>query len=174
MNTGIKTHELVVIRVFGAPVEEVWRAWIDPAMVKQWWGPLGFTCPLARMDFLEGGSSLVCMRSPDGQDLYNTWTYRKIVPHERFEYTLKFTDQDGKAFDPAEIGLPAGIPREVYNVNLFRDLGNGQTELTVKEYGYTTEAAAELSRQGLEQCLDKMAAIWQRYGNGNKRRAVYR
>jgi hypothetical protein len=29
--------------------------------------------------------------------------------------------------------------------------------MTVTEYGYTTEEACDLSRAGMEQCLDKMA-----------------
>ena len=65
----------------------------------QWWGPEGFTCPVAKMDFREGGTSLVCMRAPKefgGQDMYNTWSYRKIVPLERIEYILNFTDKDGE------------------------------------------------------------------------------
>lgn len=56
-----------------------------------------FTSPLAKMDFREGGVSLVCMRAPKefgGFDMYNTWTYTKIVPHERIEFTLNFSDKD--------------------------------------------------------------------------------
>ena len=163
MNTEPKKRDNVVIRVFDAPAEPVWKAWVDPELVMQWWGPTGFTCPLAEMDFREGGKSLVCMRAPiefGGQDLYNTWTYEKIVPMERFEYILRFTDKDGKAFDPAAMGMPAGIPKEVRNVNTFKAQGEDKTELTVAEYGYTTDEAASLSKQGLEQCLDKMAVIF--------------
>ncbi len=77
-----KKRNVVLTRVFEAPLEEVWRAWVESGMVRQWWGPAGFTCTLAEMDFREGGTSLVGMRAPaefGGQDLYNTWTYRKIV-----------------------------------------------------------------------------------------------
>ena len=158
-----KKRDVVVTRVFDAPIELVWKAWSDPAHVMQWWGPTGFTCPLARMDFREGGTSLVCMRAPKefgGQDMYNTWTYQKIVPLQRFEYIFNFTDKDGKVFEPAEMGMPAGIPKDVRHAVLFKDLGNGRTEMTVTEYGYTTDDVVELSKAGLEQCLDKMAAIF--------------
>src|SRR5215217_4010218 len=73
-------RDLVVNRVFDAPIEQVWHAWTDPEHVMSWWGPTGFTSPIARMDFREGGTSLVCMRSPERHDLYNTWTYREILP----------------------------------------------------------------------------------------------
>jgi uncharacterized protein YndB with AHSA1/START domain len=163
MSTEPKQRNVVVTRVFDAPVEQVWKAWSDPEMVKQWWGPTGFACPLAEMDYREGGVSLVCMRAPKefgGQDMYNTWTYEEIVPMKRLVYILRFTDKDGKAFDPAEMGMPPGIPKQVRNVNTFKAKGDNKTEMTITEYGYTTDEAVNLSKQGLEQCLDKMAAIF--------------
>jgi uncharacterized protein YndB with AHSA1/START domain len=84
-NDNVKTRNVVVTRVFDAPVEQVWRAWTDPQQVMRWWGPAGFTSPVAKMDVREGGTSLVCMRAPSelgGQDIYNTWTYHKIIPNE--------------------------------------------------------------------------------------------
>ena len=163
MTTETKQRNVEVTRVFDAPVEQVWQAWSEPEQVKRWWGPTGFTCPLAEMDFRVGGTSLVCMRAPaefGGQDMYNTWTYVDIVPGQRLEYILKFSDAQGQSIDPAEVGVPAGVPREVRNVNLFRDLGNGQTELAITEYGYATDQAHDLSKMGMEQCLDKMAAMF--------------
>jgi uncharacterized protein YndB with AHSA1/START domain len=155
-NPGEKN--MVVTRVFDAPVEEVWKAWCDPERVMRWWGPAGFTAPVARMDFREGGTSLVCMRSPEGHDLYNTWTYRKIVPLRRIEFVQRFSDENGDPLDPAPLGLPPGIPREVPHVVTFETAGDGKTELTVTEYGYGSDEIVEVSRAGMQQCLDKMAA----------------
>jgi hypothetical protein len=42
----------------------------------------------------------------------------------------------------------------------FKAVGEGRTEMTVTEHGYTTEQARDLSKAGMEQCLDKMAAIF--------------
>jgi uncharacterized protein YndB with AHSA1/START domain len=158
MSTEPMTRDLVVTRQFDAPVEQVWKAWSDPEQVMRWWGPNGFTTPLARMDFREGGSSLVCMRSPDGQDLYNTWTYRKIVPLEQIEFILNFADENGNRFDPTTLGMPPGIPRDVRHVITFKAVGDNRTEMTVTEYGYTSDQVVEISKAGLEECLDKMAA----------------
>lgn len=129
----------------------------------RWWGPTGFTCPVAKMDFREGGTSLVCMRAPKalgGQDFYNTWSYEKIVPMKRFAYILRFADQDGKMMDPANQGLPPEMPKEVRHEVTFNELGNGKTEVTVTEYGWMVGQLMEMSKMGLEQCLDKMAAVF--------------
>jgi uncharacterized protein YndB with AHSA1/START domain len=155
--TGAK-RDLVVTRVFDAPVEQVWRAWTDPGRVMRWWGPTGFTAPLARMDVREGCTSLVCMRSPEGQDFYNTWTYREVAPLRRLEFVQNFADEDGNTIDPAALGLPPGIPRDVRHVVTFEAVGDAKTQMTVTEYGYTSDRVVEISRAGLEQCLDKMAA----------------
>lgn len=160
---GTETFEVVVTRVLDAPVEEVWQAWSDPAYVTRWWGPKGFTSPSAEMNFRVGGVSLVCMRAPaeyGGQDMYNAWTYSKIVPHERIEFVSNFADNDGKHLDPAMMGLPEGIPYTVPHEITFEATREGGTQMTVTERGYTTEEARDLSRAGMEQCLDKMAAIF--------------
>jgi uncharacterized protein YndB with AHSA1/START domain len=161
MTDNVKKRDVVVTRVFDAPVEQVWKAWSDSDQVMRWWGPTGFTAPLARMDFREGGTSLVCMRAPKefgGQDLYNTWTYRKIVPMQQIEFIQNFADEQGNKINPVTVGLPSDLPQDVRNVVSFKAVGNNQTEMTVTEYGYTSDQVFDLSKAGLEQCLDKMAA----------------
>jgi uncharacterized protein YndB with AHSA1/START domain len=162
-NDNTETFEVVVTRELEAPVEEVWKAWSDPEYVTRWWGPAGFTSPSAEMDFRVGGASLVCMRAPaefGGQDMYNTWTYTRIDPHDRIDFISNFADEDGTHLNPADLGVPEGVPHDVLHVITFKGAGGGGTEITVTEYGYTTEEARNLSKVGMEQCVDKMAAIF--------------
>jgi len=157
------TLDVFAIRVFDVPVEQAWKAWSEPTYVRRWWGPAGFTCPLARLDFREGGTSLVCMRAPremGGQDMYNTWTYTTIRPNERLEFVLKFSDEDGRPVDPTASGAPPGVPTEVRHVISFTPLDEHTTQMTVTEHGYTSAQVVEVSKAGLEQCLDKMVAIF--------------
>lgn len=154
-------HNMVITRVFDAPVERVWKTWSDSDEVKKWWGPAGFTCPVAEIDFREGGTSLVCMRAPQeygGQDFYNLWTYQKIVPMQQIEFIQYFADKDRNKVAPAEVGLPPEIPFEVRHVITFKVLSDKKTELAITEYGYPSEQLVEISRAGMNQCLDKMAA----------------
>lgn len=156
-----KTFDVVVTRVFDAPVEQVWRAWSESEQVMRWWGPTGFTSPMAKMDFRVGGKSLVCMRAPKefgGQDMFNTWTYQKIDSLQRIEFIVNFSDKDGNKLNPAKLGLPPGIPEDVPHVIVFKKLGDNKTEITVTEHGYASQETVNISKSGLEQCLDKMAA----------------
>lgn len=155
-------HDLVFTRVFDAPLQRVWQAWTDPEQVRRWWGPNGFTCPLARMDCRVGATSLVCMRAPQewgGQDMYSTWDYRAIEPQRRIEYVHNLADKDGNKADPVKLGLPADFPQDQRHLVTFEALGD-QTRLTVTEYGWTAGHMMDMSRLGMEQCLDKMAATF--------------
>jgi uncharacterized protein YndB with AHSA1/START domain len=105
------THDLVVTRTFDAPRERVWRAWSDPDEVMKWWGPQGFTSPRCRMDFREGGTTLVCMRSDQGWEFYNTWTYRSIKPMDRIEFVQGFADAQGNKVARPSSDYPPGSRR---------------------------------------------------------------
>ncbi len=162
MNAETTKHDLVISRVFDAPVEHVWKAWSEGEQVRRWWGPTGFTSPLAEMDFREGGASLVCMRAPaefGGQDMYSTWHYQKIVPLQQIDFIHNLADKDGNKVDPVQMGMPDDFPQDQLQRLTFRAVGDNQTELTVTEYGWAAGQMMEMSRMGMEQCLDKLAAI---------------
>jgi uncharacterized protein YndB with AHSA1/START domain len=38
-------REIAINRIFDAPRERVFAAWIDPEAIGQWWGPRGFSTP---------------------------------------------------------------------------------------------------------------------------------
>ncbi|KAB2352407.1 SRPBCC family protein [Actinomadura rudentiformis] len=152
-----RTYDVVAVREFAVPIEEVWRAWSDPGHVQQWWGPTGFTGIRADLDFQVGGTSLVGMRAPaefGGQDLYNTWTYHRIERPKLIEFDLRFTDGEG-----ATIDSPPGVPSAVRHVVTFAAVHDALTSMTITEYGYAGEHARDLSKAGLDQCLDKMETL---------------
>lgn len=154
------TRDLVVQRTFPAPVEEVWKAWTDPAYVRRWWGPTGFTCPLAEMDVRVGGTSLVAMSSPDHGDHYRTWHYEVVEPHTRLVYVRRAANETGQAVDPSSVGMPPGFPEVQRHELALEPLDDQTTLMTFTEYGWPVGEMMELSRAGLEECLDKMAAIF--------------
>ena len=151
--------DLIFTRVFDAPIEKVWAMWTEADKVKQWWGPDHFSCPLADIDFREGGTSLVSMisRKLGFPEQCSIWRYTKIAPMKRIEYIHNLADKDGNKIDPASIGMPADFPQDLLNIVTFEDLGNGRTKLTVTEKDWPVGQMMEMSRMGEEQYLDKMA-----------------
>lgn len=159
MNNRTLKHDLVITRTFDAPVEQVWQAWTDGATLQQWWGPDGFTCPLAQLDVREGGTSLVAMRSPDHGTHYSIWYYQQIVPAERLAFIHNLADENGNRLDPAVLGMPPDFPQDQPQTVTLRALPDGKTSLTVIEYGWTPGQMMDFSRLGMTQCLDKLAAL---------------
>jgi uncharacterized protein YndB with AHSA1/START domain len=154
-----KKRDLIVTRLFNAPLDLVWRAWTEPKHIMRWWGPQYFTAPVAKIDFREGGTSLLCMRAPQdygGQDFYSTLYYTKIVPMERIEYFENLSDENGTTVDPAALGLPADFPQNVQTIVTFKPVGK-KTEMTIAQYGYPDNHVYENAEAGLNQSLDKMA-----------------
>ncbi|MBI4044969.1 MAG: SRPBCC domain-containing protein [Candidatus Diapherotrites archaeon] len=129
--------ELVITRVFNAPVELVWRAWSEPEMAKKWWGPKEFSAPAIKMDFRVGGKYLFCMRGPmpDGKevDIYSTGTYKEIIPLKKIVATDSFADEKGNVVTSDHYGMP-GIPKEMEVAITFEDMG-GKTKMVLMHKG---------------------------------------
>ena len=94
----------------------------------------------------------------DGQGGFR-FQHTGINPHERIEFVSNFAERDGTHLDPAATGVSPGVPHDVPHVIVFRAAGDDRTAMTVTEQGYAAEQARDLSKMGMEQCLDKMAAI---------------
>jgi uncharacterized protein YndB with AHSA1/START domain len=90
--TPADDRELVLTRLIDAPREILYRCWTEPALLKQWFAPKPYATPLAEMDVRPGGSSLIVMRGPDGQDMANRGVYLDVVPNERLVLTDAFTE----------------------------------------------------------------------------------
>ncbi len=85
----------VISRTFDAPRDRLWQAWTERDCLKQWFGPKGFTMPVATMDFRPGGVCHSCLRSPDGREMWGKWLFREIVEPVRFSFVQSFSDAAG-------------------------------------------------------------------------------
>ena len=154
--------QIEVTRTFNATVEMVWRLWTDPELVKRWWGPKNFTSPVAKIDFREGGKSLVSMKSPvemGGQEYHSIWVYVKIIPLQRIEFIQSLSDENGIKTDPTKVGMPADFPIDILTIVTFKVVRDTQTEMTVTEYA-DFGSISNFAQIGLEQSCDKMIAIF--------------
>ena len=94
-----------------------------------------------------------------GQDMYSTLKYHSIVPMERIEYIHNLADKNGDTIDPAVIGMPSDFPQDLRHTITFKAVGEGRTQIIVTEHDWPVGHLMEMSRMGMEQCLNKMAAI---------------
>lgn len=158
MSANVESKPLVIERIFDAPRELVWKAWTDPEMVKRWWGPREYSCPVAEIDFRVGGRSFNAMRGPDGNDIYSVGTYREIVPMERIVVTDSFADKDGNVVPATHYGMP-DMPLEMLITVTFEDAGPGKTKMTMKHEGLPAGEMLSGADQGWSESFDKLAEI---------------
>ena len=89
-----RSNDFVISRVFDAPRDLVWQCFTDPARMKHWWGPKGFTAIHSKMDLRVGGTYHYGMKAPDGSTMWGLFTYREIVPSERLVFVDCFSDEN--------------------------------------------------------------------------------
>ncbi len=147
----VSDRELVLTRLIAAPRANVFRAWTEPALLKQWFAPRPYSTPVAELDVRPGGSNLVVMRTPDGNDMPNRGVYLEVVPNER----LVFTDAFVNAWEPS--------PKPFMTVILtFEDEG-GKTRYTARVRHWTVADREQHEKMGFHQgwgiCTDQLAAL---------------
>ncbi|MEW9807366.1 SRPBCC family protein [Mesorhizobium sp. ZMM04-5] len=148
-------RELVLERVLDAPREQVYRAWTEPKLLKQWFAPKPWTTPGAALDVRPGGSCLIVMRDPDGNDHPSRGVYLEVVENEK----LVFTDAFSSAWEPAEKPFMTAIVT-------FEDIGSGAERKTryVARARHASvedrEAHEQMGfHQGWSQCAEQLAEL---------------
>jgi uncharacterized protein YndB with AHSA1/START domain len=158
-NTSIEPERMAVTRTFNATPELLWKAWTDPHLVSQWWGPVGFTCPVCNIDLRVNGKFFIGMRTPDGQDFFNAGQYHEIVPHQKIVSSMHFSDSQGNKVAPEHYGIEHQSIEDAYDVTTFEDLGDGQTKLTFTGNETMEEAKSTGQLEGWLQILDKFETV---------------
>lgn len=88
--------EVTITRVFNAPHELVFKAWTDPKLVAQWFGPEIFDIPFCELDPRPGGRYMIHMRDPQGVIYPDSGEYLEVVAPERIVFTSwAFDDGQG-------------------------------------------------------------------------------
>jgi len=90
---------LQIERTIAAPREALFKAWLDPEMLKRFMLPgENMSVPRAEADPREGGRFEIIMLA-GGQEMPHRGTYRQITPHERIVFTwesLHSTEKDSE------------------------------------------------------------------------------
>lgn len=96
---GVARRTMVLQRVIKAPRARVWKTWMNPQTLPQWWGPDGFSCRTQRIDLRAGGEWLFDMIAPDGTVFPNHHRYTEVRPDDRIGYTLLWGENGPKHAD---------------------------------------------------------------------------
>ena len=131
-------REIITERVFDAPRERVFQAFVDPELIPQWWGRHEDTTTVDKLDVREGGDWRFLTDGPDGSIAFRG-TFRVIQPPALLEQTFEWE------------GMPGHI---VVESATFEDLG-GRTKVTTRSLFHTTEERDGMLASGMESGLNE-------------------
>lgn len=123
------THTIRLHRVFRAPADRIYRAFLDAEAMAKWLPPHGFTGKVHQMDAQVGGHYRMSFTNfSNGLAHAFGGQYLELVPGARLRYTAQFDDAHlpgemqttivltpvlmGTALDAVQEGIPGLIPPE--------------------------------------------------------------
>lgn len=147
--------EVLVKRSFDAPAKLVWRAYMEPELMRRWCGgPPGWSMSVCEMDMRVGGKYHWRWRSDEnGQEFGFTGEVLEVSPHTKIVHT--------QSFDPGNLGMSMGSEPSVITVT-FRET-NGITHVaTTIRYASKADRDAAFSTgmtDGMEASYTRLDAL---------------
>ncbi|MEO0544028.1 MAG: SRPBCC domain-containing protein [Pseudomonadota bacterium] len=148
---------------FSASVEQVWDMWTVPDLFQQWYGPRGFTIPVAEMDLKVGGIRKICMQMQTPERTMTMWftgVYKEVSAPNRLVYTESMCDADGNLISPQSMGMPEGTPDVTQVIVELMPDGDG-SKMTMTHVGVKAGTAGE---GGWKQAFEKLGAALEKAG----------
>ena len=149
--TQAATADLIIARVFDAPRELVYQAFVDPDQLAQWLAPVGFSVPRDTVDIdaRAGGYQRFSMVSDEDPSFRNeiNATFTEVIENQ-----LLVGYQE-------VVGIPGtvGVIRLNLRVEL-HDEADGKTRLELRQ-GPHTAAMESDARTGWESSFTKLDAL---------------
>ena len=139
------THTIRLHRVFRAPPERVYRAFLEADALAKWIPPNGFTCKVHQMDARVGGGFRMSFTNfSSGKSHSFGGEYLELLPHERIRYTDKFDDPN--------------LPGEMTMTATLKGVSCG-TELSIVQEGVPAAIPAEACYLGWQDSLDQLIRL---------------
>lgn len=157
--------EVLLARTIEAPRASVFRAWTDPGILAEWWGPHAVTIPVCELDARKHGQYRIILRDPDGIDYPVHGTFHEFIEPEQLVMTLDLSTHPAAWHErlhrlcPDTIAAPLG---ELLLTVTFTPSGE-HTLLTVRTSFQTPalrNAFLELGmRENWNESLDSLSAL---------------
>lgn len=88
-------HSVVLTRDFNAPRELVFKAFTDPTLIPQWWGPRLYTTSVDKLEVRMGGLWRFVQRGADGSEYGFRGVFHEVKSPERLVYTFEWEGMPG-------------------------------------------------------------------------------
>ena len=142
---------VVMVRTIEGSAEQVFAAWIDPTLIRQWLAPAPYEVSDVEVDARVGGRYRIAVMGADGTLHVTTGEYRELVPGRRLVKTWIYHDPD-----------PSAERRETLVTVDFREMAPGVTELTLRHDRLITRVDRQRAGEGWTLCLENLARTLRR------------
>ena len=88
-------QEITIRRKFEAPRVLVFKAFSDPQLIPQWWGPARYATTVDKMEVRPGGMWRFSQRDSNGNEFAFHGFYHQVLAPERLVYTFEFEGVPG-------------------------------------------------------------------------------
>jgi uncharacterized protein YndB with AHSA1/START domain len=124
--------EVLVTRSFDAPVKLVWRAYVEPNLMRRWCsGYPGWSMPVCEMDMRVGGKYRWRWRSDEnGQEFGFTGEVLEVAPHAKIVHTQIYDAGDLGGADSSGAVIPDSMGSEPSIITVTFQENNGITNVT--------------------------------------------
>lgn len=130
---------LVIRRAVNAPIDRVFKAWTDPALMQRWFCP-GSMSARVMADPRVGGTYRIEMREASGETHIVSGVYQEVSDNVRLVFSWRW---EGSKMDT------------VVSVD-FRVSGSNCTDLTIVHSGFDGADTRDKHNQGWAACLEKL------------------
>ena len=127
--------EIVTKMTFNAPRELIFKAYTDPDLIPQWYGPRFLTTEVDKLDAQPGGQWRFLNRDPEGNVYAFHGVYHDVVAPERIVQTFEYE------------GMPGHV---VLETAVFEDLGGGKTRVETQSIFQSIEDRDGMVASGME------------------------
>lgn len=103
--------DLSIAREFAASRNDVFRCWIEPALLARWWGALGYAAEVVEMDVRPGGRFHTVVRGPNGNMLEMKGVFREVFPPTRLVFSTPFGSENHPSFCEVTLAERGGKTR---------------------------------------------------------------
>jgi len=140
-------QEVIITRLYDAPRNFVFRAYTDPDLIAQWWGPRRFTTAIDKMEVRPGGLWRYVQHDDAGNKYAFHGVYHEVLSPERIVATFEFEGM------PGHVSLDTAV---------FEETG-GKTKVTSRSVFQSVEDRDGMLKSGMEEgvyeTMDRLAEL---------------
>jgi uncharacterized protein YndB with AHSA1/START domain len=148
------SFDIVMTRVFDAPRELVFKAFTDPKLFAQWWGPREYTNRIDKFEARRGGEWRIVQSDSSGHEFAFHGVHHDVIAPERTVATFEFEGVPGHVAMQTATFEPLGDRTRVVQQAVFQSVADRDGMI------------ASGMKRGSDDSMDRLAELLEKMKTG--------